>query len=785
MYRESSKLSAWFLSRPKRTGFIFFISLLTLISLIVLQRYMLFKENKTREIANILTGVEQNIHQSLKNSYNVALTLALTVNDEGVPMDFNGIAEKLMKSNSEFQAVQLVPNGVIKYLYPIKGNEGVLNIDLFKSPPITQVEMKKAINSRKMYFQGPVKLNQGGIGVVGRMPMFSKGKFWGFAAVVIKLDVLFKNAGIDNGKYKDYKFQFSKVNPITKKEEFFIPLNIHYLKKQSKSIIFTEGDWKLSLININPYDTWFNLGSAILFGLGLTILSTYLLIKLLKKQALLRVQVRNQAKQIVNTESKFKNIFDNAAVGIARINSKTGQILEVNQYLCKFLGFSAAELMDKKIKSVIYQDDLEEDRVLFKKMLAGEIRQFSTEKRYISKKGGVTWGNVVITPLWSEGQEPSNHILIVEDVTQRKIEEKTLIDSQKRIESLINTIDGIVWESNLETRESIFISKKIEDILGYSAEEWMNTPDFWLTHLYPEDRDRMAIYIKQLEPGNHQHVEEYRFFAKDGSVVWIRDIVTVIDEPNQPIKLRGIMIDVTSHKEAEAALDKSYTLVSEQNKRLLNFSYIVSHNLRSHASNILGISTLIENAQNEEDRNEMIYLLKTVAANLNETLFNLNNIVSIQTSIDIVVEPLNLYEYVSRTISLQNVQILSKQAIVINEIDEDVEINFNKAYLESILLNLISNALRYSHPDRNPVIKLSCFEDNNQLVLKVADNGVGIDLNKHGDKMFGIYQTFNGNSDARGFGLFISKNQIEAMGGKIEVESEIGKGTSFKIYFKE
>jgi PAS domain S-box-containing protein len=784
MYRESSKLSTWFLSRPKRTGFIFFLSLLTLISLIVLQRYLLFKENKSREITNILTGVEQNIHQSLKNSYNVALMLALTVNDEGVPMNFDVIAEKLVKSNSEFQAVQLVPNGVIKYLHSLKGNEGVLNVDLFKSPAITQIEMKRAIDSREMYFQGPVKLNQGGIGVVGRMPMFIKGKFWGFSVVVIKLDTLFKNAGIDNEKYKDYKFQFSKVNAITKKEEFFIPLNIHYLKKQSKSIIFTEGDWKLSLINVNPYDTWFNLISAILFGLGLAILSTYLLIKLLKKQAQLRVQLRNKDSQLVDTESKFKNIFDNAAIGIARINSKTGQILEVNQYLCNFLGFNAAELMEKKIKSVIYQDDLEEDRVLFKKMLAGEIRQFSTETRYVNKNGSVNWGNVIITPLWNEGKEPSNHILILEDVMQRKIEEKTLIESQKRIESLINTIDGIVWEANLQTHESIFISKKVEDILGYSVEEWMSSPDFWLQKLYPEDRERMVIYVSKLLPGNNQHVEEYRLYAKDGSLVWIRDIVTVIDEPNQPVKLRGIMIDVTSHKEAEAALDKSYTLVSEQNKRLLNFSYIVSHNLRSHASNILGISTLIENAQNEEDRNEMIQLLKTVSTNLNETLLNLNNIVSIQTSLDVVVEPLNLSEYVLRTLETQNVQILSKEAIVINEIDEDIEVNFNKAYLESILLNLISNALRYSHPDRVPIINLTCVEENHQWVLKVADNGVGIDLNKHGDKMFGIYQTFNGNADARGFGLFISKNQIDAMGGKIEVESTLGEGTTFKIYFK-
>lgn len=778
------KISRWFLNSPIRTGFIFFFTLLTLNALIVLQRYQLFKENKKQEIENILDGVEKNINQSIKNSYNVALTLALTVKNNGIPVGFEAIAEKLIKSNPEFQAVQLVPNGVIKYLYPIKGNEGALNLDLFKSPPITQYEMRKAIDSRRMYFQGPVKLNQGGMGIIGRMPMFIDDKFWGFSAVVIKLDMLFKNAGIDNSKYKDYKFQFSKINGITKKEEFFIPFNFKFLQQESKSIFFVDGDWKITVVNINPYNSWLNLVSAILFGLLLSILSSYLLTRLLVKQAKLVVKFNNQTSQLIDTEGKFKNIFDHAAIGIAKINSVTGEILEVNQYLCDFLGYTDEDLIKKKIKTFIYTEDLEEDRIQFKKILNGEIRKFSSEKRYVNKNGKLNWGKIIITPLWEEGEEPSNHILIVEDITQRKVEEKILIDSQKRIESLINTIDGIVWEGDLKTHQCAFISEKVKDILGYSVKEWMSTPDFWMDHLHPEDREKMSSYLSNSLPNGNQHEGEYRMFAKDGSIVWIRDIVTVIEEPSQAPKLRGIMIDITNQKEAEFTLSKSFDLVTEQNKRLLNFSYIVSHNLRSHASNILGISALIENAKTTEDREEMIQLLKTVAGNLNETLYNLNNIVSIQTKIDIEVEPLNLSEYVLKALATQNAQILSKNAVILNKIDENIEVNFNKAYLESVLLNLLSNALRYSYPSRNPIITLTCTKEDNHQVLRVSDNGIGIDLSKHGEKMFGIYQTFNGNADARGFGLFISKNQIEAMGGKIKVESEIGKGTTFKIYFK-
>jgi len=784
MEKKPHKLSSWFLYRPKTSGFIFFLFLLSLIGLIVSQRYQLFQENKEREISNILNGVEQNIEQTLKNSYTVALTLALTVDNNGVPQNFDEVAKQLIASNPDLQAVQLVPNGVVKYIYPLKGNEKVLNLNLYKSPPRTIFEAEKAIKSRKMYYQGPVKLTQGGIGVIGRLPLFINNKFWGFSAVVIRLEKLFKTAGIDNKKYQDYKFQFSKVNDLTHKEEFFIPSTYDFTNQQSKSINFPDGDWKLYVVNVNPYSSWVQLVSAMLFGLGLTGLSSYLLTRLLKKQAQLQGKVSDQASQLLDTESKFKNIFDHAAIGIARIDSKTGQVLEANYYLCKFLGYTEAELMSKKIKTIIYPDDLDEDRTLFKQLLSGRIRHSNTEKRYLKKDGKVSWGNVIITPLWNEGEEPTTHIVIVEDVTKRKLEEQILIASQQRIESLINTVDGIVWEGNPNNSTYTFTSKKVQNILGYTPKQFMNIPNFWFEHLHPDDQERVEAFISKSNREDKQRDFEYRMIAKDKSIVWIRDIVTIIREADQPVKLRGIMIDITNQKHAEEALNKSFQLVTEQNKRLLNFSYIVSHNLRSHSSNIQGISNLIESAKTEDDRNEMIQLLKTVANNLNETLFNLNNVINIQTSIDIIVEPLNLYDYIVKTLNTQNAQILVKQATILNKVDENIEVMYNRAYLESILLNLISNALRYSHPDREPVISVTCFEENGQLVLHMSDNGIGIDLKKYGDKMFGIYQTFNGNADARGFGLFISKNQVEAMGGKIEVESDLNKGTTFKIYFK-
>ena len=782
--KEINKTANWFLTKPKMTGFLFFLFLFVFGALIVLQRYQLFKENKNREITRILNQVEGDIEQALKNYYTVSLTLALTVDDHGEAKDFNAVAEKLLRSNPQLQAVQLVPNGIIKYVYPLEGNEKALNRNLFTGTPETIAEAKRAIKTKSMYYQGPVKLYQGGVGLVGRLPVFINTKFWGFSAIVIKLDTFFESSGIDNSKYKDYRFQFSKVNPITKKEEFFLDSQEPNNFSQSKSIVFPDGDWKLYVTYINRFDVWMQLISTIVFGLSLALLSSYLLTRLIVKQLDLQRMFKQQGRVLVHTESKFKGIFDNAAIGIARVNSRTGLLLEVNKYLCDFLGFTAEELITKKIKTLIHPDDVEEESRLFKLFIRGEIRQINDEKRYVCKNGEVKWGSVIITPLWEKDEEPTNHIIILENSSARKAAAQVLIESQYRIQSLINTIDGIVWESYIDTHESIFISKKVEDILGYTTKQWKSSPNFWMDHLHPDDRDRMRAYMTNNLMKKNQLDAEYRMFAKDGSVVWIRDIVTVVEEDGRPVKLRGIMIDITTQKHAEVAIKHAFNLVTEQNKRLLNFSYIVSHNLRSHASNIQGITELIENAHSAEERTEMIQLLKTVTENLNETLLNLNNVVNIQSSIDIIIEPLNLNDYIQRTLTTLNAQILAKKVDVVNGINGGTLINYNRAYLESILLNLFSNAIRYSHQDRKPVISLTFLEENGQQVLHVSDNGIGIDLKKYGDKMFGMYQTFNGNPDARGYGLFITKNQIEAMGGKIEVESQLNKGTTFKVYFK-
>lgn len=126
-----------------------------------------------------------------------------------------------------------------------------------------------------------------------------------------------------------------------------------------------------------------------------------------------------------------------------------------------------------------------------------------------------------------------------------------------------------------------------------------------------------------------------------------------------------------------------------------------------------------------------------------------------------------------------------KQNITItNEVNQDTAVKAIPAYLDSIVMNLITNAIKYSSEERNSYLKIQAEKTDKYIILKFIDNGLGIDLKKHEKKLFGMYKTFHNHADSRGIGLFITKNQIESMNGKIEVNSEINIGTTFKIYLE-
>lgn len=255
---------------------------------------------------------------------------------------------------------------------------------------------------------------------------------------------------------------------------------------------------------------------------------------------------------------------------------------------------------------------------------------------------------------------------------------------------------------------------------------------------------------------------------------------TVLDAIAMGINMLGDELEQSVASKAE--LNRAFNLVVAQNHKLTNFTHIVSHNLRSHTSNISVLIDMLNFHESEEEKKVTMEHLRTSADRLNETILHLNDIVTIQNNKNVVLERLNLHAHVNRVVEILSESVAIKKVLIENKVEKNVYITYNHAYLESIILNLLSNAIKYSCPSRQPRIEVTCNSENEHLIFQVRDNGLGMDLNKYGDKIFGLYKTFHRNKDAKGVGLFITKSQVEAMGGKIEVESKLGEGSAFKVY---
>ncbi|TVR17435.1 MAG: sensor histidine kinase [Balneolaceae bacterium] len=240
--------------------------------------------------------------------------------------------------------------------------------------------------------------------------------------------------------------------------------------------------------------------------------------------------------------------------------------------------------------------------------------------------------------------------------------------------------------------------------------------------------------------------------------------------------------DITDYQENLDRIKQLLSIQEKQNEKLLNFTHIVSHNLRSHTANMQGLLSLLKMDDPEIFDNPYVDLMNTSAENLNDTIANLNEVLEMTFGDPDDKISVNLYKTVDK--SIKSVSTLAKEAGVslYNEIDKDVAVKSIPAYLDSIVFNMLTNGIKFHRAGVDSYVRVTSSRKDSFLVIQFEDNGVGVDLSLHGEKLFGMYKTFHSHVESKGLGLFITKNQIEVMDGKIDVESEVNKGTTFTIY---
>jgi PAS domain S-box-containing protein len=482
-----------------------------------------------------------------------------------------------------------------------------------------------------------------------------------------------------------------------------------------------------------------------------------------------------------NSENKFNTVTDHIT-DIVNMIDRNGIIRYTNQSVVGILGYQPEELLGTHFLTLVHPDEQLPISERFKTQVnskgPGKLIQFRLRAKdgsYVSFEG---IGNVQL-------HHPAlqSIIMISRDITLRKRAEEIIIASEEKFRSLVHNISDIITivSANGEIQ---YQSASARQIMGYEENGLRKRSIMEVVH--PDDLQFVLTMFQSLiQNGGNSELIEFRLLNSDGQYFYIEAQAT--NQLQNP-SIAGIVVtsrDISIRKKAEAEKQSLIQELTKNNADLKQFSYIVSHNLRSPLTNLISMTNLLDmDTINTERSLKLINGFKTTTTRLNETLNDLIHILLVKNNTNINIQSLVFEETLEQV--TQSITALMEASGI--EIESDFSgapsVIFNQAYLESIFQNLITNSIRYRNPDRIPKVLIKTFKNQQDIHLVFSDNGIGFDMELVKDKIFGLHQKFHHHPESRGIGLYLIHAQITSLGGSISVNSQVDVGTIFSIVFK-
>ncbi len=327
-------------------------------------------------------------------------------------------------------------------------------------------------------------------------------------------------------------------------------------------------------------------------------------------------------------------------------------------------------------------------------------------------------------------------------------------------------------------------SDGVYEILEINKNDILPSLNVYYDFIHPDDKETLIQYVKDLIHKKISGSVEFKVLTAGGEVKYIRELSSARQSDTEEY-IFGVIQDITDVKKS---IEERELLIKEINNKyndLMQFSYIVSHNLRSPVANIIGMSSLLNSDLAEAEKIQMYDYIMQSAQSIDTVIRDLNHVLSTRNTLNEKREKLILREIIEDICYNLREQINESGASVILNIDSDAnELYSIRSYVQSIFHNLISNSIKYKATSRAPLITISARKETHNILVEVSDNGTGIDLNLHKNQLFGLYKRFTTEKEGKGLGLHMTKAQVESLGGSISVESEVGTGTIFKIVLK-
>ncbi|WP_209330943.1 PAS domain S-box protein [Lunatimonas salinarum] len=484
---------------------------------------------------------------------------------------------------------------------------------------------------------------------------------------------------------------------------------------------------------------------------------------------------------IVDTRNRYKALIESTSAGTFEWNIDTEEVLINDQY-AEMLGYTVDELRPfsaRKWEEIIDRGSFNEAKKHLISCLKKERAFFQLELPLVHKLGHLVWVNVrgkVIE--WTESGRALKFYGTNQNITERKRKEEEAKYQQNILNALYELSPIGISLIDYYTGRFVDVNRKMLEPTGYTKEEFLQLTNFDLTpeEYLPMERE----VIQRMKVDGRYAPFEKAYFRKDGS--------------RYPVLLQGVMIrdlkgrkliwsfteDISLKKQTESKVKELHELAKEQNERLRNFSFIVSHNLRSHSGGLTGLIDLLKSINPEYFENEVVSMIEAGVNNLKQTIQDLTEIIQVNLDVSVKVDQ-PIRPLVQKTLDSLSALIAKECVSVENAVSSSLTVPVIPAYMQSIILNFVTNAIKYKAVDRDSYLRIYSDVDQDRVHLYFEDNGLGIDLKKYGTDLFGMYKTFHRHQDSRGVGLFLTKSQIESMGGSVAVYSEVGKGTTFQV----
>jgi PAS domain S-box-containing protein len=369
----------------------------------------------------------------------------------------------------------------------------------------------------------------------------------------------------------------------------------------------------------------------------------------------------------------------------------------------------------------------------------------------------------------------------IQDVTKQKTEEQRL----RLFETVITKTNEAVILSELtedsENNSILFVNPVFNEITGYYSSDVIGNPISSFLKLESNDKAYGELNLALKKKENAQFQIKNR--KKNGDKYWINlSITPITDKDDQQTHWIFILRDITVEKQKEEEREKLIIELTQNNKDLKQFSYITAHNLKAPLSNLTSLLSLLEDIHiDDKELQDILDGFSKSTELLNDTINDLSKIIVIKDNTAVDKELITISVTVDNIIKQLGFLLLEKKPKIILNYDKDVVVYGNKLYFESIVINLMTNALKYNNPKNTLEIEIDSYNDEKFTYLMIKDNGLGIDLEKYKDKIFGLYQRFHNYPDSKGLGLYLVKSQVISLGGDIQVKSEVGVGTTFTV----